>query len=113
MPHNNLQPQLNTECSTMKSDKRTVRKRFSKFISKVLWSFNQAAQIRSLNNGDCITAVDKHTSSSHGHQQTMADIKNYPMPFGSQYRRRSSVLRRTSTLTSIKEENEIEVMHCT
>ncbi|CAF4151694.1 unnamed protein product, partial [Rotaria magnacalcarata] len=47
MPHNNLQPQLNTECSTMKSDKRTVRKRLSKFISKVLCNFNQAAPIRS------------------------------------------------------------------
>ncbi|CAF1527076.1 unnamed protein product [Rotaria magnacalcarata] len=113
MPHNNLQPQLNTECSTMKSDKRTVRKRLSKFISKVLCNFNQAAPIRSSNNGDYITAVDTHTSSFHGHQQTMAGIKNYPMPFGSQYRRRSSALRRTSTLTSIKEENEIEVMHCT
>ncbi|CAF1021635.1 unnamed protein product [Rotaria sordida] len=110
MSHNISQSELNVECSTMKFDKQTVRKRFSKFFLKILSNFNQPTQTYSSNNRRCKTSVSKHELNSLGHLQSIIDTRNNRTLYGTQYRRRS-IIKRSATLTSIQEENEIELMN--
>ncbi|CAF2610683.1 unnamed protein product [Rotaria sp. Silwood2] len=110
MPQNTSQPKLNAECSTVKSDKHAVRKRFSKFLSKLLSNFNQPTQNYSSNNRRCATSVGKHELNYFGHQKSLFDTNNDRMPYGIHYRRRSTI-KRNPTLTSIQEENETELMN--
>jgi hypothetical protein len=83
--------------------KYTWKKRFSKFISKMFWHFNQSVPNYSVSNR---RSMDKHglkSMDSLMHQQHI-----YPIRF-----RKCSLRNGPSTLMSIKEENEIELLNCT
>ncbi len=77
-------------------------KRFSKFLSKMLWHFNQAVPNYSLINSH---SMDKHGLKSNAHSNRQQMI--YPLHF-----RKCSLRQPPSTLMSIQEENETELMNC-
>lgn len=93
-----------------KHGKTTIRKRFSRFFSKMLRNFNQATPAGSSTNRRFSMSLNKHGSDSHDDYHVPINNKYNPMGYNTQYRRRS-ILRRTSTLTSIKEENEAELLN--
>ncbi|CAF1362789.1 unnamed protein product [Rotaria sp. Silwood1] len=111
MPQTTSESKLNAECSTMKSDKHPVRKRFSKFLLKILSNFNQSKQNYSSNDRRNTTSIDKRQLNSRRHKQSIIDAGNDRFLYGTHYRRRSTI-KRNPTLTSIQEENEIELMNC-
>jgi len=91
-----------------KFDKHTLGKRFSKFLSKIFWHFNQVIPNYSSINR---RSVDKHVLNSNHHRQAVIDRGHNRIPYSTRYRTRS-ICQRTSTLMSIQEENEIELMNC-
>jgi len=92
----------------IKFDKRTLSKRFSKFLSKIFWHFNQIVpNFSSINH----PSVDKHVSNSDYHRKLVIDTSHNRMPYRIRYRT-PSIRQHNSTLMSIIEENEIELMNC-
>lgn len=86
----------------MKFDKHNLSKKFSKFISKIFWHFDQVVpNYASLNHH----SVDKSILNSNN------NIDHNPIPYVRRYRKRL-IQQCRSTLVSIQEENEIELMNC-
>ncbi len=93
--------------SMMKFDKHTLSKRFSKFLSKIFWHFNQTVpNFSSINH----RSVDKHVSNSDHHRKLVINTGHDRIRYRTHYRT-SSIRQRNSTLMSIKEENEIELLN--
>jgi hypothetical protein len=84
----------------MKFDKHTLGKRFSKFLSKMFWHFNQTVPNYSTINPH---SIDKPPINPDRQKRSVIDAPRY---------RRQSSCQHTSTLMSIEEENEIELMNC-
>ncbi len=87
----------------MKFDKHTLGKRFLKCLLNMFRHFNEAVPNHSSTN---YLSIDKHVLKSD-RQTTNHDRISYR----THYRKRS-IRQRNSTLMSIKEENEIELMNC-
>ena len=79
------------------------RKRFSKFMSKMFWHFNQSVPNYSVSNH---RSTDKHGLKSLEYLKHQQSI--YPIRF-----RKCSLRNGPSSLMSIKEENEFELLNCT
>ena len=92
----------------MKYDKHTLGKRFSKFLTKMFWHFNEVVPNYSSPNHH---SVDKHMLNSNRHRRLVINTDHDPMPNAGRYRIRS-LSKCNSTLMSIQEENEIELMNC-
>jgi hypothetical protein len=88
----------------MKFDKQSFGKRFSKVLTKMFWHLNHA--IPNYSSVYPPTSVDKHVSNSHRQQEPITNQIGYTK------HHRQRPIRRITTLTSIKEENEIELMNC-
>ena len=99
MPHHNSQS---------KFEKHPLSKRFSKVLSKMFWHLNEA--IPAYPSIYRTTSVDKRkTNSNKQQQQPIVETNHDQIPCIKSYRSRP--IRRIGTLTSIKEENEIEIMN--
>lgn len=89
----------------MKFDKHTLGKRFSKFLTKLFWHFNQSVpDYSSFNNH----SADKYRANSDHYRRSKTDKSQERTLYPVHYRMR----QRTSTLMSIQEENETELMNC-
>ena len=97
--------------SMMKYDKHTLGKRCSKFLSKILWHFNQSPPMYLTVNRLRPSSMSKHVSNSHQHQQSSIDTNKDRIPYTKRYRT-SSTRNRKLTLMSIQEENENELVNC-
>lgn len=86
--------------STMKFNRGTWRGKFSKFLSKIFWHFNRVVPNYSSINPPCVNEkyLVKSTQSLH--------VIHPVRP------RRNLIRQRQSTLMSIQEENEFELMEC-
>lgn len=95
-------PKSENGSETMKTSKHRFGKRLSKLLSNMLWHFNRSTPD--------FSTIDKHrrTSSSPKNSKSIPE-KNVNQP----RRLRANSLRiRTSTLMSIEEENESDIIHC-
>ena len=85
--------------STIKFDRGTWRGKFSKFLSKIFWHFNRVVP-----NYPSMKSPRSHEKSLMKFHQPRVI---YPIRA-----RRSLIRQRQSTLMSIREENEFELLNC-
>ena len=90
--------------STKKSHKHSFGERSSKFLSKLLWHFSQV--VPSYSNTD-----SRPTRSPEVHGQKLVIDEDHDQSQYPKYYRMYSIRQRNSTLMSIEEENENEIVN--
>ncbi|CAF1116208.1 unnamed protein product [Adineta steineri] len=107
-----LKLKSNLECSSMKVDKSSKGKRLTKVLSKLLWHFNQAVPTYTPTASRRVRSFDRCIPNSYSDEEKKVMDKNR-VQFGYiKNFRMHSIRQRTTTLTSIKEENENDIMNC-
>ncbi len=94
----------------MKFDMHALGKRLSKFLSKLLWHFNQVVPTYSNTDSRRKQSCNRSELSSH-EQKSVIDKDHGRIQYSRRYRMHLIRLRH-STLTSIEEENENDLVNC-
>jgi len=93
----------------MKFDMHALGKRLSKFLSKLFWHFNL---VPTYSNTDSRRTQSSNRSELSSHKQKSVIDKDHGRIQYSRRYRMHSIRQRHSTLTSIEEENENEIVNC-
>jgi hypothetical protein len=94
--------------SLMKFDMHALGKRLSKFLSKLFWHFNQV--VPTYTDSRRTRSSNRSELSSHEHKSVID--KDHGQIQYSRRCRIHLIRQRHSTLTSIEEENENEIVNC-